>query len=217
MKMWRQFKGFALSGSMLDLALGFIIGTAFATVVDSATRNVITPGIGYFFGAEGLGKLHGRFYRADGTPLGPRITYGQFLVDILNFFLFAVVLFMILKFIGMVGLGRNRDFEERQCPYCLEWIAPHSLVCKVCRQPLVAELPDLAAAEARAAKLRERRHLKLPIDIKEFDLPDIRVPDINLPKVRRRPAKSEPGAASHSPSAPTATLDPPDEDDLPRE
>src|SRR5215468_10018718 len=98
MKMWRQFKAFALSGSMLDLALGFIIGTAFATVVDSATKNVISPAIGYFFGDEGLGKLHGTFYR-NGKALGPTIYYGQFLADILNFFLFAAVLFLILKFI----------------------------------------------------------------------------------------------------------------------
>jgi large conductance mechanosensitive channel len=211
MKIWRQFKGFALSGSMLDLALGFIIGTAFATVVDSATKNVITPGIGYFFGSDGLEKLHGQFYR-NGRALGPRIMYGQFLADILNFFLFAVVLFFILKFIGTIGLGRNRDFEERQCPYCLEWIGPHALVCKVCRQQLVAQLPDLAVAEARAAKLRERRHLKLPdIDLPEFDLPEI-----NL-KGRRRPAKSAPGTAQAPSATATATLEPPDEQDRPRD
>jgi len=214
MKIWRQFKGFALSGSMLDLALGFIIGTAFATVVDSATKNLITPGIGYFFGSEGLAKLHGQFYR-NGHALGPRIMYGQFLADILNFFLFAVVLFFIIKFIGTIGLGRSRDFEERQCPYCLEWIAPHALICKVCRQPLVAQVPDLSVAEARAAKLRERRHLKLPIDIKEFDLPDM--PDINLTP-RRRPAKSGPAAAAEAPSAATtAILESPDEEDRPRD
>ena len=36
-------------------------------------------------------------------------------------------------------MGRNRDFEERQCPYCMEYIPPQALVCKVCHQPLVAQ------------------------------------------------------------------------------
>ena len=40
-KIWRQFKSFALSGSMLDLALGFIIGTAFATVVTVGDRSPV--------------------------------------------------------------------------------------------------------------------------------------------------------------------------------
>ena len=39
--MWDEFKAFALGGNMLDLALGFIIGTAFATVVDSLAGDVI--------------------------------------------------------------------------------------------------------------------------------------------------------------------------------
>ena len=76
-----------------------------------------------------------------------------------------------------------REFEEKQCPYCLEYIPPRALVCKVCRQPLVTTLPDLAMAEARAAKMRERRHLNLSLadlDLSEFE--------VALPKVRRRAA-----------------------------
>ena len=84
--------------------------------------------------------------------------------------------------IAAIGVGRARTFEERQCPYCLEYIAPNSLVCKVCRQPLVGELPDLATAEARAAKLRERHHLNLP-DLPELELREL----IAVPRVRRKP------------------------------
>ena len=174
-KIWREFKSFALSGSMLDLALGFIIGTAFATVVTSATDHLLTPLISAIFGKASFAKLHGSI---GGTP----IPYGLFLNDLQNFFLFALILFFILKMIAAIGVGRARTFEERQCPYCLEYIAPNSLVCKVCRQPLVAELPDLATAEARAAKLRERHHLNLP-DLPELELREL----IAVPRVRRKP------------------------------
>lgn len=185
MKIWRQFKAFALSGSMLDLALGFLIGTAFAAVVDSATKNLLMPMIAAAFGRANFNTLHGSID-------GHRIPYGLFLTDVLTFVLFAATLFFILKFIASVGLGRTREFEEKQCPYCLEYIAPRAIICKICRQPLVAQLPDLTTAEARAAELRRRRHLKLP----DIDLPEF---EVALPKMRRKP-----GAGATTPPAQSA-------------
>jgi len=146
---------------MLDLALGFIIGTAFATVVDSATKNLLNPLIGAIFGKASLGGLYV-------TVNGSKIGYGQFAQDVLNFALFALILFLILKFVAAVGVGRSRTFEEKQCPYCLEYVNPDALVCKVCRQPLVDAVPDLVAAEARAERLREPH--RLHIDIPELDV-----------------------------------------------
>ena len=168
-KILRQFKSFALSGSMLDLALGFIIGTAFASVVTSATDNLLTPLISAIFGKANFGKLHGSIN-------GTRITYGTFLEALLNFVLFAALLFFILKAITSIGLGRARIFEERQCPYCMEYVNPEAIVCKVCRQPLVDELPPLASAEARADKLRERRHIKIDLPSIELDFKDLSIP-----------------------------------------
>ena len=185
MKIWRQFKAFALSGSMLDLALGFLIGTAFAAVVDSATKNLLMPLIAAGFGRANFNTWHGSID-------GHRIPYGLFFTDVLTFVLFAATLFFILKFIASVGLGRTRDFEEKQCPYCLEYVPPRALVCKICRQPLVAQLPDLATAEARAAELRRRHHLRLPdIDLPEFDVP--------LQKMRRKPAAATPTGSPAQP------------------
>src|SRR3954447_10759057 len=149
-KIWKEFKVFALSGSMLDLALGFVIGTAFATVVTSFTSNILEEMIAAGFGDQTFNKWIF-------TINGEKIHYGIFLNSLLDFFLFAMVLFLMLKLFITLGLGRNRDFQEQQCPYCLKFIPGHALVCKVCRSPLVANMPDLSTAEARAAKLRERR------------------------------------------------------------
>jgi large conductance mechanosensitive channel len=178
-KIWKEFKSFALGGSMLDLALGFIIGTAFATVVTSATDNLLTPLVGAIFHTKNLSK---DAWDVHGTTVG----YGEFLQACINFMLFAIILYFILKMIGTLGVGRTRVFEERQCPYCLEFVNPEALVCRTCRNPLVATLPDLAAAQSRAAKLRERHHLR--IDLPDIDLPDLS--DLPIPH-RRRGSESD--------------------------
>jgi len=187
--MWKEFRSFALGGSMLDLALGFIIGAAFAGLIDSAANQVISPLIATAFGSENLNGLHGSIGG------GPRIAYGAFLMAVINFMLFALILFLFLKFIAMIGMGRRRDFTEKQCPYCMEYIPPQSLVCKVCCSSLVAQLPDVAAAEERLAKLRERHAMKLPVDLHDFDLPEMK----DLSRIRRRqPAKTAVPAVSTS-------------------
>ena len=49
-KLWNEFKSFAMSGNMLDLALGFIIGAAFATLVQSLADNVFMQFVAAIFG-----------------------------------------------------------------------------------------------------------------------------------------------------------------------
>ena len=80
----------------------------------------------------------------------------------------AWALFALVKLISAVGLAERRSFEQRECPYCLEFVPTRALVCKHCRQPLVDELPTLAEAEQRAAELRARR-LALPIPARRRD------------------------------------------------
>ena len=97
------------------------------------------------------------------------------------------MLYLILKIIGTLGVGRQRVFEERQCPYCMEFVNPEALVCRVCRNPLVATAARPRRAEARAAKMRQRHHLK--IDLPDIDLPDIK--DLPIPRRRRGAAIPE--------------------------
>jgi hypothetical protein len=104
-----------------------------------------------------------------------------------NFLMLAAVLFVIVKFIVRLGIGRGRVFGEKQCPYCLETVAPTALVCKACGQPLVDELPPLAEAERLLAQAHARRRISLP------SLP-------TRPTLPRRPgdvsAAGAPGAAA---------------------
>jgi large conductance mechanosensitive channel len=154
-KLWREFKGFAMGGNMLDLALGFIIGTAFATLIQSLAGNIIMQFVAAIFGKPNFESLDVNINNAT-------IEYGAFLTDLINFALLAVVLFLIVKFIVFVGVGQGRAFEDRNCPYCLERVDPTALVCKFCGQQLVEELPSLAEAQERLRAARARRRLSLP-------------------------------------------------------
>jgi len=86
-----------------------------------------------------------------------KIEVGAFLSQLLSFLLLAWALFVLVKLISAVGLAERRSFEQRECPYCLEFVPTRALVCKHCRQPLVDELPALAEAERRHADLHRRR------------------------------------------------------------
>ena len=48
--MWKEFKTFIMRGSVLDLAIGIIIGSAFGTIISSLVNDIIMPPIGLLFG-----------------------------------------------------------------------------------------------------------------------------------------------------------------------
>lgn len=164
-RLWNEFKSFAMSGNMLDLALGFIIGAAFAKIIESLADNVLMQLVASVFGKPNFGELVL-------TLNGGQIKYGLFLTDLVNFLLLAALLFGVVKFIIFIGVGRGRAFGTQECPYCNEQVAPTALVCRFCRQPLVDELPSLADARTRQEELT-RRKLALPMGL---PLPSLTLP-----------------------------------------
>jgi large conductance mechanosensitive channel len=164
-RLWNEFKSFAMSGNMLDLALGFIIGAAFAKIIDSMVGNVLMQLVAAIFGKPDFSELVVTVNEA-------QIKYGAFLTDLVNFLLLTALLFGVVKFIVFVGVGRGRPMVTRTCPYCHEDIRPNALVCRFCHSSLVDELPDLTAAEARLVELNKRKlSLPLPGRRKETQVP----------------------------------------------
>lgn len=154
-RLWNEFKSFAMSGNLLDLALGFIIGAAFAKIIGSLADNVLMQGVAAIFGKRDFGELVVTVNHA-------QIRYGVFLTDLVNFILLAVLLFGVVKFIVLVGFGRGRGFVTEQCPYCEENVVPTALVCRYCRRDLVDDMPTLAQARARLAE-QNKRKLTIPL------------------------------------------------------
>jgi large conductance mechanosensitive channel len=101
MSLWSEFKEFAVKGSVIDLAVGFVIGGAFGTVVSSLVANVIMPPLGLVIGRVDFSKLAVQI----GTdPKGGAVLlkYGMFVQAIFSFLIVAIAMFAIIKLINQL-------------------------------------------------------------------------------------------------------------------
>ncbi|MET7395069.1 large conductance mechanosensitive channel protein MscL [Dactylosporangium sp. NPDC005572] len=154
-KLWAEFKAIAIGGTVLDLALGFIIGSAFATLIQSFVTNLFLQLVAAVVGEPDFQKLQVNVHN---TPL----KYGVFLNDLLQFVLLALALFVIIKFMTWIGVERGRSLDTRPCPFCYDRVPTGALMCRSCGQQLVAELPSLPDAERLLAEREARRWPTLP-------------------------------------------------------
>lgn len=102
--MLSEFKKFLLQGNMVDMAIGFIFGGAFSTVIKSLVDNVIMPPVGMLLGKVDFSQLYvslnGESYAtlAEAVKSGaPVIKYGQFINDIISFLILSFVVFIFIK------------------------------------------------------------------------------------------------------------------------
>ena len=91
MGMLSEFKEFAMKGNVVDMAIGVIIGGAFGKIVSSFIEDVITPLL--LKPALEAAKLE----RIEDLMLFGTVKYGMFLSALINFFIIAFVLFMVVK------------------------------------------------------------------------------------------------------------------------
>ncbi len=134
-KIWTEFKNFALGGNMIDLALGFIMGAAFAGLVESLAKNILMQIVAALFGQPDFSAI---VVEVNGAPL----KIGSFITDLVNFLLIAIVLFVMVRLIKAAGLGNFRAQGQRECPFCKEFVAIDAIVCKHCTSEIDPELLD---------------------------------------------------------------------------
>ena len=144
---WQEFKKFALKGSLLDLAVAVVIGTAFTAVVNSLVKNILMPLLSYVTPAEGG-------YRA--WHIG-RVEVGVFLAELVNFLIIALVVFLVVvKVIG--GLIRRAapppspaEAVTKECPFCLLTVPVRARKCGHCTADLPPEGPAPLTADVSDA------------------------------------------------------------------
>lgn len=141
-KFLEEFKNFASSGNIFDLALGVIIGGAFATVVESLSKDIIGDFIAALGGAPDLSEVVVEFN-------GGQIHVGNFLGAVINFLILAFVLFMMVKVIMKYRLANFRAQGSRECPYCREFVAVDAIKCKFCTSDLRAIIDGDEGADER--------------------------------------------------------------------
>jgi len=124
--MLEEFKKFLIKGNMVDMAVGFIFGGAFATVIKSMVNNVIMPPIGKLMGNVDFSNL---FIALDGKEYAsmaaldkagaPAIKYGLFINDVISFLILGFVVFMFIR-----SYNKLKEPEEEA--------APTTKVCSEC-------------------------------------------------------------------------------------
>ena len=144
-KLLKEFKEFAMKGSVMDLAVGIIIGTAFGAIVKSLVDDLIMPVVGVLLGGadfsnryfviKGGGGLAGNetveAARATGAVV---VAYGKFANNVLTFVIVAAAVFFLVKAINKM---RRTSKDEpmpttRSCPECTTNIPKAARRCPSC-------------------------------------------------------------------------------------
>lgn len=119
--MLKEFKEFALKGNLVDLAVGFILGGAFGTIVTSLVNDIMMPPLGMLMGGADFSDLfiplNGETYAslAAASEAGaPVIAYGKFINSVISFTIMAFALFFVVK--GMNTLKKKEAAAPPPAP-----------------------------------------------------------------------------------------------------
>ena len=121
--MLKEFREFALKGNLLELAVAFVLGLAFAAVVTSFVDDIIMQLVAAIIGKPDFSNL--TFSIGDGV-----IRYGSFLTALVTFLIIAWVLFLIVK--AVQQMMPEPKVTERDCPHCLSSIPIGASACAFC-------------------------------------------------------------------------------------
>jgi large conductance mechanosensitive channel len=136
MRSWAsEFKQFVLRGNVVDLAVGIVIGAAFAAVVQAAVTDLLTPLIAAIFGKPDFNQL-------TFTVNNSTFKYGHFLNVLIAFVIIAlVVFFFVVKPINtLMTLSQRRESPDpstRKCPECRSEIPIDARRCAFCTSEVI--------------------------------------------------------------------------------
>lgn len=108
--MVKEFKDFISRGNLVDIAVGFVMGVAFASVVTAFVNRIVNPLIGLLFNVSSLDALwvFGKIDEATGLKAG---SVGAFIGAFINFVIVAFVMFLVVK-----AYNRMKAKEEEAAP-----------------------------------------------------------------------------------------------------
>jgi large conductance mechanosensitive channel len=148
--MLKEFKEFAMRGSVVDMAVGIIIGAAFGTIVNSLVQDVIMPPIGLLLGNIDFsnlfavlkdGKVAGTYASVAAAKAAGAVTinYGVFINTIISFVIVAFAVFVLVRTINRLkrqGEAPPAVPTTKECTYCLSTIPIKATRCPNCTSEL---------------------------------------------------------------------------------
>ena len=153
--MLKDFKEFIMRGSVVDMAVGIIIGAAFSPIIASLVKDIIMPPIGLALGKIDFANL--LIVIKQGDPVGPyasptaataakavTINYGNFINTIITFVIIAlVVFFFIIRPIAQMNARKKANEPAvtvppatKECPFCFTQIPVKATRCPNCTSEL---------------------------------------------------------------------------------
>ncbi len=145
--MFKEFKEFAMRGSVMDMAVGIIIGAAFGAIISSLVADVLMPPIGLLLGRVDFSNLY--ILLTAGQAPGPyaslaaaqqagavTMNYGAFINRIISFLIIAFSIFLLVR--GMNRMKRKTEAAPttRDCPFCATAIPVAAVRCPHCTSEL---------------------------------------------------------------------------------
>ena len=166
--MLKEFKEFIAKGNVMDMAVGVIVGGAFAKIVDALTSCFIQPLLNLIGGAEVKGTIV--LARDAAGKVTSALDYGTFITAVINFLIVAFVLFIMLKAFNAADkrskerlaalaarVGKKDESTEepeaepetKLCPFCLTEIGYKATRCPNCTSVLDEQLVKKIAEEIK--------------------------------------------------------------------
>ncbi len=143
----KDFKIFLRRGNVIDLAVAFVIGTAFSAIVTSLVSNIVMPPIGLLLDKVDFSNLY--VVLKEGTVPGPyptleaakkagavTLNYGLFIMSLISFFIIALVIFSIVRVINTLYVKPAAAVTTKTCPFCASTIPLAAVRCPNCTSSL---------------------------------------------------------------------------------
>ena len=145
--MFKEFREFIRRGSVLDLAVGIIIGAAFTGIVNSLVKDIVMPPIGLILGEVDFSNLYINLSRTAYDSLAAAqaagaatINYGLFANALINFLIVAFVVFLVVKSFNRMKRAEVPEPAApttKKCTFCMSEIAIEASRCPHCTSQLV--------------------------------------------------------------------------------
>ncbi len=140
-----DFKKFAFKGNVIDLALGVVIGGAFGKIVSAMVADLVMPIVALVM-PSGDWRTSGLVLKKAAEPKDDVILkYGDFIGAVLDFFIVALVLFIIIQRVirgAEARFGKPAEAaapNTKECPDCCEQVPLKATRCKFCTSELPAQ------------------------------------------------------------------------------
>jgi large conductance mechanosensitive channel len=109
-----EFREFALKGNVIDMAVGVVVGAAFSAIVNSFVKDIILPLVGFLTAGQDFTQM--KFEFGDGDA----IAYGNFIQTVVNFFIIAFSIFVVVKIINKLRNPKDTSPPVKEADVLVE-------------------------------------------------------------------------------------------------